>query len=199
MPLRSHTRRAFVQGAAVLGSAALVGTGIRAEDEKTSEFAKTFLTAEDLPGMKLREDHRDAGAPPGDESFKKLGGVNYGLVVWIPEEEGKSKIDRMVEIHFVFPDADSAQKYLSENIKMLAESMPQIKNAPKVGDPTVVVGGLQTHPFLADHKFYSYIFLYRVDRTLIKLYAYQDGAERKLQPLGVFPIAKKIADRVAKK
>lgn len=175
------------------------------DKKKDSPFTKTFLTAEDLPGMELREDNRDThtefnpdGVPPDDPDYKELGGTDYGLTVWEGKAKEKAKIDRMVEIHFVFPDAAAAQKYLRKRVAHLAENMPQVKDAPKVGEQTLLVGGLTKNPFLGSSD-YHYIFLYRVDRTLIKLYAFQEGEDRKLQPLTVLPIAKKIADRVSGK
>lgn len=109
-----------------------------AEEDKNDAI---YLNLSDLPpGFKMTEDYHSkktmTDAPP---AFAKYGGIRNALKVFQGPET--ASLQRVVDIRFVFPDHKAAEAFLQESMGQLGEKMPQVRNAPTVGDGSLLLGG----------------------------------------------------------
>jgi len=130
-----------------------------------------YLQASDIPGNLAREEvPQDRILPPGDYAFAACNGVHVGLHRWAGEMT--STILRLMDIRFVFPDAERAAAYHAERLLAASEGYPSIEEAPLVGDDCRVFGGtFPTEPTKVEIAMYFYVF--RVQNVVVKLFAAQ--------------------------
>jgi hypothetical protein len=150
-----------------------------------------YLEADDLPGnLTLVQDSRGQGSDPGDYAFGGCDGVHAGLRVWLGE--ATDTVWRLVDIRFVFPDAERAAAYHAERLLANSEGNPSVDDAPVIGDECHVFGGTRSIGF-ADLKMTTYFYIVRVENVVVKLYVAQGVEARK--PL-VLEQVRRIADRI---
>jgi hypothetical protein len=154
-----------------------------------------YLDGDDLPGMSLVQDSAGSGPDPGDYAFPACDGVSSGLRVWLaPQTE---PVWRLVDIRFVFPDAERAAIYHAERLIANSEQNPPVPEAPLTGEDCRVFGGTRQVPMVGiDMTTYFYVF--RVGRVVVKLFVAQ-GIESK-KPLAleqVHAIAQRIVTKLA--
>ena len=188
--------------AAVALLASLPSTGIvcsvaRATDDKEKrsgiskeDYLKTYLTADDLPGWKRVQDSRTRGADRGDKTYVKLGGVHSGLAAWM---RNKRPYSRIVDLRWVFPSSAAAKAYLRDQLPVMAERLPVVQNAPKVGEESHTFGGAQE---VLEQKFRSYIIVFRQDNVVVKFFQYESGADSELRPLKMAPLCRAILQHI---
>lgn len=173
----------------------LAGQAAWCDPLKDDTYAKLYLEAGDLPpGMKRTQDSRTKGADEGDTEFKKLGGERSGLAVWMGASD--QPVWRLVDIRWVFPDAEAAAVYHKARLRQNAENQPRVPGAAPVGQDGYVFGGSIS---MMGMDIVNYLYLFRVDRVLIKLYVAQDPQMKgtQLRPELVKPIAERAAAQVA--
>lgn len=93
-------------------------------------FRKTFLGAEDLPGLKLEFDGRRPGTDPKRKRFAESAGVYYGEMVWSVERDEKGS---------------PASYALAVGAVGLAGSLP--RQGSMVAAPLLVLKGIPTPRF----------------------------------------------------
>lgn len=170
---------------------------------QSAEAAKNdaiYLNVSDLPaGFKMTEDYHDKktmnDAPP---AFTKYGGIRNALKVF--QGPDTAPLQRIVDIRFVFPDHNSAEAFLQESMGQLGEKMPQVRNAPTVGDGSLLLGGENEmlKMMTGEGGFYSYCYLFVSGRVVGKVYAAQGSSSKEpLRPEMLYPIAKKAAQKAS--
>lgn len=176
-------------------AAARVPDGNRPSALAVEDYLKTYLEAEDLPGMKQVQDSRNRGADRGDKTFAALGGLYSGMTAWAAQGDKQLVFDRVVDIRWVFPTAAAARDYLKDQLTAMAEGTPPVKNAPNIGDETYVFGGIYEQSGLGS-KFRSYIYVFRQGNVVVKFYAAEYDPQGRLRPLTMAPFCQKIAERI---
>jgi hypothetical protein len=96
-------------------------------------FSSLFLDADDLPQqMKLYGDRRVGFSETGDQAYRRYGGLKVGMTKWDGPKEGAVQL--LVDIRWLFPDAQSATAYHLETLQMKSENKPENHSARKIGD-----------------------------------------------------------------
>lgn len=158
------------------------------------DYAKVFLGADDLPGMKMRQDSRHRGADPQDAKYRKLGGMHSGLTVWTPEDRKNAPIHRLVDIRWVFPSAAAAREYLKSELSAIGEGMAPVKDVPRIGEEIYVFGGIFEFP--GSIPFRNYIMAFRQGNVVVKFYAMHSDANSTMRPATLAPFCQKIVARI---
>jgi hypothetical protein len=96
-------------------------------------FSSLFLNADDLPQqMQLYGDRRVGFSESGDQAYVRYGGLKVGMTKWDGPTDGAVQL--LVEIRWLFPDAQSATAYHLETLQMKSENKPENRSARKFGD-----------------------------------------------------------------
>ncbi len=152
-----------------------------------------YLQADDIPGHLTREEVPQGPIlPPGDYAFAACDGVHVGLRRWA----GESTISLLIDIRFVFPDAERAAAYHAERLLAASEGYPPIEGAPLAGEDCHVFGG--TFPTKsAEFEATIYFYVFRVRNVVVKLFAAQyTYAVERLTTAHMRRIAERIASRI---
>lgn len=154
-----------------------------------------FLDAGDLPGLARGQDARDGGADEGDAAFVAEGGQRAGLVAWMARAPDAA-LWRVVDVRWVFPTEDAAERYLAASWRAVSEGLPRLAWAVDVGHDARLYGGTQRVPLL-ETEMTQYIVALRVGRVVIKIFAAEgDGAEAPgLTPARMVALARAAAER----
>lgn len=157
------------------------------------DVAELYCTAEDLPpGVTLLQNSLDLGSDPGDYAFGPCLGRHAGLRVWQGDDD--LTIQRICDIRFVFPDAESAALYHRERLLANSEASPPLADAVQVGDECHVFGGIRSIAPGIDIAMVYYLF--RVGPVVVKLFASQGvKAEDTLTPHSVAAMAQRAKAR----
>jgi hypothetical protein len=160
-----------------------------------ADFESVYLAADDLPGMKLVQDSRHHDPDPGDYAFTACEGLHSGFQVWLSEQT--KPIWRLVDIRFIFADAERAAAYHAERLLVNSEGNPPVVDAPLAGEDCQVFGGTQ-RVGVADVEMTMYFYVFRVNTVVIKLFVAQ-GAE-SAEPLRLehlHALAQRIVTKVS--
>jgi hypothetical protein len=152
-----------------------------------------FLQADDIPGHLTRQEVPQGPIlPPGDYAFAACDGVHVELRRWA----GAGTISRLIDIRFVFPDAERAAAYHAERVLAASEGYPPIEEAPLVGEDCHVFGG--TFPMKSGERDATiYFYVFRVRNVVVKLFAAQEtDAAECLTTTHVQRIAERIVVRI---
>jgi len=162
----------------------------------TTAYLNFFLTSSDLPLMKNGQDSRTRGADQGDSAYVNNHGLMAGMNIWI-QKGSSDTIDRLVDIHWVFPDAESAKKYLNETWSYQAEWASRINDAPNIGDMSRLYGFIKN---MGGMNMVQYYYLFQVGRVVSKLFVSQNYQLKNvaLTIAQVQLIALKSIDRIEK-
>src|ERR1700748_2309861 len=96
-------------------------------------FSALFLEAADLPQqMQLYGDRRIGFSEATDQSYSRHGGLKVGMTKWDGPTGGAVQL--LVDIRWLFPDAQSASAYQLEKLQMKSENKPENHTARKLGD-----------------------------------------------------------------
>ena len=153
-----------------------------------------YLDSNELPpGLQVFQDSREEGPDPGDFAFAARDGVHSGSRVWMGDTA--DTIWQLVDIRFVFPDAERAAAYHAERLTANSEGSPPV-GAPLVGEECKVFGGIHSAPE-SGVEMTAYFYVFRVANVVVKLFAAQGpGAEEPLTPEHLVPIARRIAGKL---
>lgn len=100
------------------------------EDDVSSAL---FLEAKDMPSqMTLYGDRRIGFSEPGDQAFKDHGRLKAGMTKWSGPKENTLLL--LVDIRWLFPDAQSATAYHLATLQAKSEGKPENQTAQKIGD-----------------------------------------------------------------
>jgi hypothetical protein len=92
-----------------------------------------FLEAKDMPSkMTLYGDRRIGFSEPGDQAYKDRGGLKAGMTKWDGPKE--STLLLLVDIRWLFPDAQSATAYDLATLQAKSGGKPENQTAQKIGD-----------------------------------------------------------------
>jgi hypothetical protein len=172
---------------------------LRQEERPETQWldaAEIFLDPDDLPAhLEHVQDSSSQGADPDDFAFAGNDGLVAGFNVWLGD--GSATVWRLVDIRFVFPDAQRAAGYHAQRLHANSEGHPPVDSAPLVGEECHVFGGTGTTPVGVELTAFYYVF--RVDRVVVKLFVAQGpDAEQNLTPDDVAPIASRIVDKLSR-
>jgi hypothetical protein len=96
-------------------------------------FSALFLEAKDMPSqMTLYGDRRIGFSEPGDQAFNNHGGLKAGMTKWDGLKENTLLL--LVDIRWLFPDAQSATAYHLATLQAKSEGKPESQAAQKIGD-----------------------------------------------------------------
>ncbi len=143
-------------------SAARAETGV-----DTTEYRKLFLSAEDIPKMKLGQNNLISRPDKEDVSFARFHGQLVGMMIWNGGSE--DTVWRINDIRWVFPDDSSAESYFLATLHDNSEGAPLIRSQP-LGDDNRAYGGPLS---MGGMKMVNYYSLFRVGRVVCKLFATQ--------------------------
>jgi tetratricopeptide (TPR) repeat protein len=162
------------------------------------QFLSLYLGASDLPHMSQTQDLRVHQPDPGDSSFMSCGGLFAGFSLWEPDADGL--IGRLVDTRFAFRDASRASAYHRERLWVNAEGHRLVRGVSGVGEWCTVFGGVRPSILNPDAIFTSYLYLFVVGYTVIKLFAMQSPSlpPGTLTPDHLAPLARRIAARINK-
>jgi len=188
----------------VVGGALVPANGVGPADRaKTSamakdDYAKVFLTAKDLPGMKLAWDKRYESEEDDfvDATYKKLGGLRWGKVMWnVPDRAKVAPIHDLEDSRWVFPSAEGAGAFLKNRVATYYSKLPVVKTS-KIGDETYAFGGIRMHSYnpTIDHRHCTIAF--RQGNVVVEVYAKHYDLKAKLSPTTLGPLCQKIAERI---
>jgi hypothetical protein len=143
-------------------------------------YLDCFLTADDLPGMRLAEDNRTLRAFNEDgQAFPAAGGLMCGLTRWAPQAgaqrapraPGEILSDRLIDLRWMFADAPSAARWHRDRFAENSENMPTLGSHTVAGIEYHCFGGRQRDPFgILDDSFVSYNFLFVIGPVLAKVF-----------------------------
>jgi hypothetical protein len=168
------------------------------QEEPDPAYLAAFLTQEDLgTSLQCVQDSRvGMGADPGDGLYRRLGGRQTGLAVWMDADD--NPIWRLVDIRWLFGTAEGAAAYYRLRLSANSEGAPPVAVAPIVGDECAIFGGTTPIPIAPGISLTHYFYIFRVGRTVAKLYAAQgQQASEPLTPQNLAPIARRIVDRIS--
>jgi hypothetical protein len=153
-----------------------------------------YLAAEDLPGLALVQDSRHQGPDPADYAFAACEGLHSGFQVWLGEQT--KPVWRLVDIRFVFADAERAAAYHAERLLANSEDNPPVADVPLVGEDCHVFGGTQ-HMGGTDIEMTMYFYVFRVNTVVVKLFVAQ-GVEstEPLHPEHLHILAQRIVTKI---
>ncbi len=182
---------------------ALAGTSATARaagKEKVSglakeDYEKIYLAPGEIPGMRQTHDNRHRGADRDDRAYVRLGGLRSGSTVWHAERGKKARLNRVVDIRWVFPSAEAAGRYLKEQLSAMAEDQPKVRTLMLVGQECHVFGGLFKSPF-GDVSFRHYIVIFRQGNVVVKFYAMHEDPNGPLRPGTLEPLCRVIEKRI---
>jgi hypothetical protein len=147
--------------------------------------------------MKNVQNSLTKGADQGDDKYTELKGQRAGFKVWMHKDDS-NPVWRVVDIRFVFPDADAAKKYLEGSLDSLSEGTPENADAPKVGDDCRVFGPV--NPKLKEIlgvEMRAYTYVFRKGNVVVKLFVAEGGSSReKLDSKTVAALAEKVLKRL---
>lgn len=151
----------------------------------TAAERSLYLDATDLPWMRRHAE------PTADDS-----GPLLGKAAWVSTDE-EELVGFLQELRWVFPDAASADAWMSQNLQDLSEGMTAA-SAPQIGDRSATFGPILPGGFEVEGKPLRAInYVFRVDRVVVKLFVNSLQADAsKLTALAVSPLAAAAADRV---
>lgn len=135
----------------------------------TLAYLRLFLTQSDLPGMKNDQDSRKKGADSEDTSYRHYHGQIAGMNIW-NSKSGTDTIYRLVDIHWVFPDAESAKSYLNQTWDYQSEGSKFLEGAPKVGEMSRVYGMSMN---MGKFSMIALYYLFQEGRVVTKLFVTQ--------------------------
>lgn len=161
-------------------------------------YRDIYLTASEVgPGFSVKEDHIEGPLQDNPAAFQKYGGQRSGLQVFTTKNFDEV-LNRVVDLRWTFPDAQSAQAFLRESVAKLAENMPQVRNAPTVGDSSLLVGGENEmlKVMTGESGINNFAYLFVSGRVVGKVYGSQGSqVKNSLTADMLLPIAKRAALR----
>ena len=103
---------------------------------------------------------------------------------------------RLVDIRFVFPDAERAAAYHTERLLANSEGNPPVADVPLAGEDCHVFGGTRRIAAIGDDMT-MYFYVFRVGAVVVKLFAAQgtESAE-PLRPEHLHALAQRVVTRV---
>jgi hypothetical protein len=119
--------------------------------------------------MTNSKDDRLKGDDDDDTSFVEHHGLLAGMNIWNATVRPDT-IDRLVDIHWLFPDTASAEAYINETWTRNAEGAPHLDLALRVGDNSQAFGGPLT---MGGMKMVWYYYIFRVGRVVSKVFVSQ--------------------------
>ncbi|WP_152609307.1 hypothetical protein [Kocuria rosea] len=153
-----------------------------------------YLRSDDLPGMQLVQDSADSGPDSGDYAYSACNGLGTGLRVWLGATT--DPVWRLVDIRFVFPDADRAAAYHAERFVANSEGYPPVPDAPSIGEDCRVFGGTNRLPGV-DIEMTNYFYVLRVGAVVVKLFVAEGPESTASLEVGqVHAIAKLVVARL---
>jgi len=156
-------------------------------------FGALFLADGDAPNMRIAQDARSQGADRNDGAFVAHGGLAAGFQAWV--DAGGAPLARLVDIRWVFPDADRARAYHRESLRSNSEGRPAVAYAPRVGDGCIVFGGTESNPLAPELEMTAYTYVFRVANVVVKLFAFASPAAT-LTPPDAAVFAERAAIRI---
>lgn len=167
------------------------------------KYFELFLKNDDFPDpMRMVQDSRLDGLDPNDKSFGKNSGMFNGFAVWMGRSD--SKLWRIVDIRWVFPDEPKAKAYYLERLQYNCENWPFIPKAAPIAIDAAVCGGEKTFGFGKTTNpmiLVNYFYVFRIKNVVVKLYAAQGSDVPKnavrLSHLHLLPIAQKIKSKIS--
>ncbi|HEX3251655.1 MAG TPA: hypothetical protein VHS05_19625 [Pyrinomonadaceae bacterium] len=170
---------------------------IEAAGSEISVYLSTYLDQKDMgPSMPWVQDSRIHRPDQGDDAFARLHGSHTGLSCW--QTNVRATIFRVVDIRFLFNNAQDAAAYHKERLQANSEGHPPVPGAPQVGEECHVFGGTNS----LEHRgmkitLTGFYYVFRVGRMVVKLFAMQGvEATRPLTPEDLVPLAKRIVERI---
>ncbi|HWF87929.1 MAG TPA: hypothetical protein VN659_03815, partial [Pyrinomonadaceae bacterium] len=159
-------------------------------------YLSTYLDHTDIANLPWVQDSRLNSPDPGDEAFTRLHGSLTGLSAW--QTDMDQTVWRLVDIRFVFDDAEQASAYHHDRLKVNSEGYPPIEGAPAVGEECFVFGGTQSNEMGGiSFSLTAYFYIFRVGRVVAKLFAAQGPqAKEPLTPEALVPLAQRIVQRI---
>jgi hypothetical protein len=145
-------------------------------------YLDCFLSADDLPGMRLVEDNRTMRAFDEDgQAFPAAGGLICGLTHWAPQAgagrapraHGEILSDRLIDLRWMFADAKSAAQWHRDRFAENSENMPPLGSHTAGGIEYHCFGGQQGDLLRAlgvDGSIVSYNFLFVAGPILAKVF-----------------------------
>jgi hypothetical protein len=98
----------------------------------TVDFRALFLEASELPAkMTLLKDQRSGFTEAGDHAYRRHRGQHVGMMVW--EGADDQPIRLLVDIRWLFPDAEAAAAYHLATLQAKAEGKPENPTLQKFG------------------------------------------------------------------
>lgn len=159
-------------------------------------YLSLYLDEADLPELSLAQDSRLYQPDAGDDSFGRNNGLFTGMCVWVGSND--TIVQRLVDIRFAFASTRDATAYHRERLRANAESLPPVPGAPAVGSACAVFGGVKPSPLSPDLLLTAYLYVFRVGRVLVKLFAMQSTSfpPNTLSPEDLAAIARRIEARI---
>jgi hypothetical protein len=129
------------------------------------------LSVTELPNeFKQTEAHDHVADDSG--IFTKCLGVSSGLKVY--QGPDAAALQRVVDMWWIFPSVDMADKFFESSQKELSEGMPLVSDAKAIGDKARAYGGKNDMgAMMGGDSFYNWVYLFRRGRAVVKVY----GAE----------------------
>lgn len=167
-------------------------------DRSLEAYLATYLDQTDVgPTLRHVQDSRIQPADPDDDIFARLGGRRTGLSVWLANFD--QPVWRMVDIRFLFADANQAAEYHHERLTANSEGHPAVAQFSAVGQECHVFGGTDTvsAPGGANMPLTCYFYVFRVGRVVVKLFVAQGPQTGKqLTPDHLVPFARRIVEKI---
>jgi hypothetical protein len=171
-------------------------TGMMEAQRSTELYLSTYLDQNDLPSMPWVQDSRVSGSDPGDTAFARFHGRVSGLSAW--QRDFDQTIWRIVDIRFLFDNAEDAAAYHQERLTYNSEGNPAVSGAPTVGEECFVYGGANSMEMAGvTVTLTTYFYIFRVGRVVAKLFVAQGpNAKDPLTLEAVVPLSERIAQRI---
>jgi hypothetical protein len=171
-----------------------------------ASYGSIYLQQDDLPQGAKRTESYPSTEPsqldPRERMYLTLAGKRRGLNVW-HDNNPQHAIARIVDIRWVFPDEISAERFVASSLPFLAEDLPPVAQAPRIGATSHVLGGKPSRllqAMLGDEaeNLKQYLVIVRQRNVVVKLFCSQ-AKQAKNKPLrfeDVQPLAERIVQRI---
>jgi tetratricopeptide (TPR) repeat protein/NAD-dependent dihydropyrimidine dehydrogenase PreA subunit len=207
-PVLDATQEAIVRRAFEGAGIAFPGQSSRADTEfrgtLPAGYLDCFLADGDVAGMTLAEDNRVLRTFDGD-AFPAAGGLVCGLTRW-QQTAGRSRwgrrasrgfpSDRVIDLRWMFSDADSALRWHRDRLEQDSEGMPPLGSHSFAGVDYHCFGGEQNDS-TSGGTFVSFNILFVVGPVVAKLFAADTLEELGLTAEQAQELAHKAAQRIA--
>jgi hypothetical protein len=170
---------------------------LTAAQQSVESYLSTYLDQVDVgPSMPWVQDSRIRPHDDDDQAFARLHGRQTGLSAW--QTDIDKTIWRIVDIRFLFDNAQDAAVYHRERLTANSEGQPTVPGAPTVGEDCFVFGGTNSMEFGGvTLTLTSYYYIFRVGKVVAKLFVAQGpDAKKRLTTKRVANLAKRIVQRI---